>query len=86
MNLEQLTLFELEAEPIPTFYWEPAGIELNGSAQRRRRRKAWLPRLVRWFKAQVCPHPRSGLRDELADRRSSAFTPETRGNAGPRIG
>ena len=50
--MEQLTLFELEAEPIPAFYWEPAAIETQDAAPRRRR-KAWLPRLVRWVKARV---------------------------------
>lgn len=52
LHLEQLTLFELEAEPIPAFYWEPAAIESQDPAPRRRR-KAWLPRLVRWVKARV---------------------------------
>jgi hypothetical protein len=50
LNLEQLTLFELEPEPIPAFFWEPAAIELPAVRRRRRRRKAWLPRLVRWLK------------------------------------
>jgi hypothetical protein len=52
LNLEQLTLFDLEAEPIPAFYWEPANIGSPASAPRRRR-KAWLPRLARWVKARV---------------------------------
>jgi hypothetical protein len=50
LRLEQLTLFELEPEPVPTFYWEPAG-EAAPPRPRRRRRKAWLPRLIRWIKA-----------------------------------
>ena len=49
LNLEQLTLFELEPEPIPAFFWEPAAIEMRPV---RRRRKAWLPRLIRWIKAR----------------------------------
>ena len=49
LHLEQLTLFALEAEPIPAFYWEPAAIE---TPPVRRRRKAWLPRLIRWVKAR----------------------------------
>lgn len=53
LNLEQLTLFELEPQPIPTFHWEPPAVEFQGSAPRRRRRKAWLPRLVRWVKART---------------------------------
>ena len=49
LNLEQLTLFELEPEPIPAFFWEPAAIDMPPV---RRRRKAWLPRLIRWVKAR----------------------------------
>jgi hypothetical protein len=53
LNLEQLTLFELEPESIPAFYWEPAATEVRNPAPRRRRRKAWLPRLIRWVKART---------------------------------
>jgi hypothetical protein len=53
LNLEQLTLFEMEPESIPTLYWEPAPIEAPlVRAKPRRRRRAWLPRLIRWIKGQ----------------------------------
>ena len=52
MRLEQLTLFEIESEPIPTFYWEPAE-EAPAPRPQRRRRKAWLPRLIRWVRARL---------------------------------
>ncbi|MEW6477586.1 MAG: competence protein CoiA family protein [Actinomycetota bacterium] len=63
LRLEQLTLLELEPEPIPAFYWEPAVIDSpppaieepvrppGGGRRHRRRRRAWLPRLVRWIRA-----------------------------------
>ncbi|HEV8624626.1 MAG TPA: competence protein CoiA family protein [Acidimicrobiia bacterium] len=61
LRLEQLTLFELDPlppEPIPVFFWaprptEPAPTPVLPPAQRRRRRRAWLPRLVRWIKARA---------------------------------
>lgn len=53
LHLEQLTLFELEPEPIPAFYWEPVPVEEPAIRPQRRRRKAWLPRLIRWFKARA---------------------------------
>jgi hypothetical protein len=59
LHLEQLTLFELEPQPIPAFFWEPATVEsapvpaeVPTPRRPRRRRKAWLPRLVRWVKAR----------------------------------
>ena len=58
LRLEQLTLFELEPEPIPVFYWasqpaEPSPAPMHQPVQRRRRRRAWLPRLIRWIKTQT---------------------------------
>ena len=61
LRLQQLTLFELEplpAETIPVFFWvtrpaEPAATPVRPPARRRRRRGAWLPRLVRWIKAHA---------------------------------
>jgi competence protein CoiA-like protein len=62
LRLEQLTLFELEPLPppetIPTFYWAPRPAEAvrpptAARAVHRRRRRAWLPRLVRWIKARA---------------------------------
>ena len=61
LRLEQLTLFEMEplpAETIPAFYWAPRPAELPPQAvrpaqRRRRRRRAWLPRLIRWVKANA---------------------------------
>jgi hypothetical protein len=60
LRLEQLTLFDLEplpAETIPAFYWAPRPAEPPPQpvrpAQRRRRRRAWLPRLIRWIKANA---------------------------------
>jgi hypothetical protein len=61
LRLEQLTLFELEPlppEPIPVFFWAPRPAEpprtpAGPPVQPRRRRRAWLPRLVRWIKARA---------------------------------
>jgi len=57
LRLEQLTLFDVESAPVPAFYWEPAPVEeepLRPPQPRpRRRRRAWLPRLVRWVKART---------------------------------
>jgi hypothetical protein len=61
LRLEQLTLFELEPLPpktIPVYYWAPRPVEAPAAsvrppAQRRRRRRAWLPRLLRWIKAHA---------------------------------
>jgi hypothetical protein len=60
LRLEQLTLFDLEpvaAQAIPAFYWAPRLPEEPASpavrpARLRRRRRAWLPRLIRWIKGQ----------------------------------
>jgi hypothetical protein len=64
LRLEQLTLFDLEPPPLPHPPDElappapdPPGVEPAGSPPvhpdrpRRRRRRAWLPRLIRWVKA-----------------------------------
>ena len=61
LRFDQLTLFDLEpwpAERIPVFYWaprqaEPAPLALRPVARRRRRRRAWLPRLLRWVRANA---------------------------------
>jgi hypothetical protein len=60
LRLEQLTLFELEPLPperVPVFYWAPGPAEpARGAVRRpqpRRRRRAWLPRLIRWVKARA---------------------------------
>jgi hypothetical protein len=60
LRLEQLTLFDLEplrAETIPVFYWAPRPAEAPPPPMRpvSRRRRAWLPRLVRWIKAHGAP-------------------------------
>jgi hypothetical protein len=55
LRLEQLTLFDLEAlsPPVPVTWpvhdAEPGRI----GAPRRRRRRAWLPRLIRWIKGRA---------------------------------
>ena len=59
LRLEQLTLFDLEplpAKTIPAFYWAPCPAESPPSPARpaqRRRRRAWLPRLIRWVRANA---------------------------------
>jgi Competence protein CoiA-like family len=61
LRLEQLTLFELEPLPpatVSAFYRTPEPAEafparMRPPARSRRRRRAWLPRLLRWFKAQA---------------------------------
>jgi competence protein CoiA-like protein len=61
LRMEQLTLFELEPLPpetVPVFFWAPRPAEpprppVRPPVQRRRRRRAWLPRLVRWIKARA---------------------------------
>ena len=59
LRLEQLTLFELEPLPpesIPVLYWAPRPAERAAPPVRpvqRRRRRAWLPRLIRWVKARA---------------------------------
>jgi hypothetical protein len=89
LRLEQLTLFELPSvlaapgDPLVILEAglvyppaEPAALTPAEvvARKRRRRRRAWLPRLIRRLKGRVRgPAP------------SSAFTPETRGDAGPRI-
>jgi hypothetical protein len=61
LRLEQLTLFDLDPLPpetIPAFYWAPRPAERPPqtewpTAPRRRRRRAWLPRLIRWVKVNA---------------------------------
>ena len=62
LRLEQLTLFDLEplpSETIPVFYWAPRptdpGPRPMRPGQGRRRRRAWLPRLIRWLKDNAPP-------------------------------
>jgi hypothetical protein len=51
LRLEQLTLFELEIPPPPE---PPVSLDpFEPALRRRRRRRAWLPRLIRWLKAQA---------------------------------
>jgi len=57
VRLEQLTLFDLEpvaprTDPVPAFFWAPGPARPAVPAKRRRRR-AWLPRLIRWIKARA---------------------------------
>lgn len=56
LQLEQLTLFELEAGPLPDDVLKPeltvAPVVAPRPARRRRRRRAWLPRLIRWVKGR----------------------------------
>jgi hypothetical protein len=58
LRIEQLTLFEMELDappkPVPVFFWEtrPAAVPRPVQPRRRRRRRAWLPRLIRWLKAR----------------------------------
>jgi hypothetical protein len=53
VHLEQLTLFEVEAVPVADDIFEPE-LTVAPVAPRpaRRRRRAWLPRLIRWLKAR----------------------------------
>jgi hypothetical protein len=61
VRLEQLRLFDVEPfappEPVPAFYWAPrpvtAAPAAPGRTTRRRRRRAWLPRLIRWIKSRA---------------------------------
>jgi hypothetical protein len=60
LRLEQLTLFDLDSvpEPIPTFYWAPRSADppprlVRPVERQRRRRRAWLPRLIRWLRANA---------------------------------
>ncbi len=59
LRLEQLSLFELEPLPppttIPVYFWAPRPAEPLPSPVRpvQRRRRAWLPRLIRWVKARA---------------------------------
>lgn len=61
LRLEQLTLFDLEplpAETVPALYWAPRPAERPPQTERpaprhRRRRRAWLPRLIRWIRANA---------------------------------
>jgi hypothetical protein len=53
LQLEQLTLFELEAVPVAADIFEPevtVAPVVAPRPARRRRRRAWLPRLIRWVK------------------------------------
>jgi len=57
LRLEQLTLFELEplppaTDPVPAFFWTP-GPARPPVPVKRRRRRAWLPRLIRWIKGRA---------------------------------
>jgi hypothetical protein len=95
LRVEQLTLFDLPpvlaapGDPLVIlesgFVYplaEPAGLtpaEVAARKRRRRRRRAWLPRLIRRLKARA-----TGAGDLRGPASSSAFTPETRGDAGPR--
>ena len=54
LRLEQLTLFDVAIvappeRPVPLDPFEPAVVH-RPEAHRRRRRRAWLPRLLRWLK------------------------------------
>ena len=55
LRLEQLTLFDATdlalAGPRPAPGLEPR----SAPTRRRRRRRAWLPRLIRWIKGQPQP-------------------------------
>jgi hypothetical protein len=89
LRLEQLTLFDLPpllatpGDPIVILEaglaYPPAGFpaltpaDVAARKRGRRRRRAWLPRLIRRLRRFRGPAP------------SSAFTPETRGDAGPRV-
>jgi hypothetical protein len=55
LRLEQLTLFDLEAPalPEPPTWLEQARPSQAVAPRRRRRRRAWLPRLIRWIKGQA---------------------------------
>ena len=55
LRLEQLTLFDLEAPapPDPPTWLEQAPASQVVAPRRRRRRRAWLPRLIRWIKGQA---------------------------------
>ena len=62
LRLEQLTLFDLEpladGGTIPAFYWAPRPADPGSRPMRpfqRRRRRAWLPRLIRWLKDNAPP-------------------------------
>jgi Competence protein CoiA-like family len=52
LRLEQLTLFDPADVDLPTLdvdrAWTPAAVP----NRRRRRRRAWLPRLIRWVKGR----------------------------------
>ena len=54
LHLEQLTLFELEAVPVADDSFEPelTVAPVTPRPVRRRRRRAWLPRLMRWLKGR----------------------------------
>lgn len=58
LHLEQLTLFEVEAVPVADdvlgqeLTVAPFVVAPRPARPRRRRRRAWLPRLIRWVKAR----------------------------------
>jgi hypothetical protein len=54
LHLKQLTLFEVEAVPVADDIVEPEPTvaPVTPRPARRRRRRAWLPRLIRWLKAR----------------------------------
>lgn len=61
LRLEQLTLFDVEGfhapAPVPVFFYRPRLVPPASPAPatpaRRRRRRAWLPRLIRRLRARV---------------------------------
>jgi hypothetical protein len=61
LRLEQLTLFDLEPVPagtVPVFYWAPRPADPAPRPMQpaqRRRRRAWLPRLIRWLRDNAPP-------------------------------
>jgi len=54
LRLEQLTLFDAADLALPGPGPAP-GLEPRSAPTRRRRRRAWLPRLIRWIKGQPQP-------------------------------
>jgi hypothetical protein len=56
LHLEQLTLFEVEAVPVGDDVLRPlvtvADVVVAPRPVRPRRRRAWLPRLIRWVKSR----------------------------------
>ena len=54
LHLEQLTLFEVAAVPVADDIVEPelTVAPVTPRPARRRRRRAWLPRLIRWLRGR----------------------------------